>query len=232
MSSALRTEGTGPQLRAERERVPVVSVSPPKRRRPSWVVAGVVLVGLAALLGAYVLTAVSETLSVVVAARDLQPGEEIDVGDLRVVELGRTSELRAIQSSQQDLILGLAPRGPVPAGTVLNTGLFVAPSDVLPDGRVVVGAALATGAVPTASLGPGDSVGLLVVAADAGAAPAAPESPPTAELVGTGSVWAVEGSFESATDEIWVSLLVDERLQLAVVQAAADGRLRLSLTGS
>ena len=80
-----------------------------------------------------------------VAARDLEPGEVIDAADLRVVEIGASDELRAIQSSQQDLIVGKSARGPIPAGTVLNTDLFADQGDAIPAGMVVVGAALEPG---------------------------------------------------------------------------------------
>ena len=65
-----------------------------------------------------------------VAAQDLAAGEPITASDLRVVTMGQTAGLRAIQPDEQDLILGRAPRAAIPAGTVLNSGLFVAPADV------------------------------------------------------------------------------------------------------
>ena len=49
----------------------VVSLSAPTRKRPSWVLAGVLLVGLSALLAAWVYNATSETMRVMVAARDI-----------------------------------------------------------------------------------------------------------------------------------------------------------------
>lgn len=105
----------------------VTSLTPPTRRRPSWIALGVLLAALAGLLGAYVFSAATDTISVVVAARDIDPGDVLGPGDVRVVEMGRTGELRAVLSDQQDLVVGRSARGPIPAGTVLNTGLFVAP---------------------------------------------------------------------------------------------------------
>jgi len=207
--------------------VAVVSLSPPKKRRLSWVVVGVLLVGLAALLGAYVLTAVDDRISVMVAARDLGPGEPITAADMRVVEMGKTGNLRAIQSHQQDLIIGQAPRGPIPEGSVLNTGLFVAKDAAIPAGQVVVGGAFAAGAVPTATLAAGDEVVMFVVAPSG---PGATTVATDATVLGRARVWAVEGaaSADSAA-KAWVSLLVDEELQTSAVQAASDGRLRLAL---
>jgi Flp pilus assembly protein CpaB len=188
------------------------------------------------LIGAYVFQAVSDEMSVVVAAGDLAPGEPIDAGDLRVVQMGQAGNLRAIQSDQQDLIIGQVPRAPIPAGTVLNTGLFVAEDDALPPGHVVVGATFGPGAIPTSSLRPGDRVALIVVT-PTGPASASEASAASASVVGEASVWAVAGS-ELATVEAggvssttFVSLLVDADLQTTVAQAAASEVLRLSLVG-
>ena len=227
--SSLRAVASPSPPSVDVEDVPVVSMSPPKRLRPATVLAGVASVVLAALLGAYVFTASSSKVPVMVAAHDLEPGVPVSAADLRVVELRSTGALRAIQSSQQELILGEVPRAPVPAGTVLNTGLFVSASDAVPHGKAVVGAAFEAGQIPSPRLGAGDNVQLLQVAAAApGSLDAAPRS---ASVLGSATVWAVTGSAEpgSSTSKVWVSLLVDESSQTAVAQAAADGVLRVSL---
>ncbi len=213
---------------------PVVSLSAPTHRRPSWVVAGVVLVGLAALMGAYVFNAATDTLAVTVAAEDLSPGESITASDLRVVEMGRTGDLRAILADQQDLVIGLTPRSPIPAGTLLNTGLFVSADDVLPEGQVVVGASFTAGEVPTPTLGVGERVAVLVVTQQAIGGVNAPTEPIGATLVGEATVWAVTGeaTTSGASDRVWVSLLMDEGMQNVVAQAAANDLVRLSLVSS
>lgn len=217
--------------------VPVVSTSPPTKRRPSWVLAGAAMVVLAALLGAYVFQAVTDEMTVVVAAGDLAPGEPIDAADLRVVQMGRAGDLRAIESDQQDLIIGRMPRAPIPAGTVLNTSLFVAEADALPAGRVVVGATVEPGAVPTASLRAGDEVALIVVTPTGpAAAPAGDEGDAVATVIGEATIWAVAdpgsiGDSGGVPTSVFVSLLVDDDLQTTVAQAAASGLLRLSLIG-
>lgn len=212
---------------------PVVSVAPPKRRRPTWVLLGVVLVGVAALLGAYVFQAVTEQVSVMVAAHDLVPGEPIGPDDLRVIEVGASNQLRAIQPGQQELILGLVPRGVIPAGTVLNTGLFVARAESVPAGHVIVGGSFEPGAVPVPNLEPGDRVRLIAVADttsgdDGGATP---------QLLGEAEIWAVEGSAigdvaTGAGDRVWISLVVPEGVEADVAQAAAGDLLRLALVES
>lgn len=211
----------------------VTSLSPPTRRKPSWIALGALLVGLAGLLGAYAFSVVSDTLSVTVAAHDIAPGEVLGPDDIRVVEMGRTNELRAVQADQQDLILGLAARGPIPGGTVLNTGLFVPPDEVIPSGKAVVGAAFQAGAVPTSAIRAGDVVDMLAMPPD-NPSVGAPDVAQDVAALGTATVWAVEGevSTESVSDRVWISLLVDQTTAGTVSQAASDETLRLVLTGS
>ena len=124
MARTMRLHTASADTPARNDDVSVVSMSGPTRRRPSWVLLGTLLVAVAGLLGAWVFTASTETISVMVAAREIGPGEVVTATDMRVVEMGKTGGLRAIQSSQQDLVIGRAARGPIPEGTVLNTGLL------------------------------------------------------------------------------------------------------------
>jgi hypothetical protein len=229
MTSTIRRDKAQPQ--AQNDDQSIVSLNPPTKRRPSWVLIGTIVVGLSALLGAYVFGTISDTIQVTVAGRDLDPGEAISASDLRVVEIGRTDEFRAIQPFQQELIIGLAPLGPIPEGTMLNTGLFVSADSVVPAGKVVVGSSLSAGAVPTPSLGAADKVVILATSPEAVGVAGAP-SP--AVVLGEATVWSVRGeaSTTGESGRVWVALLIDESQQRDVAQAAADGRLRLALTGS
>ncbi len=232
MARTMRLHTASADTPTRNDDVSVVSMSGPTRRRPSWVLLGTLLVAVAGLLGAWVFTASTETISVMVAAREIGPGEVVTATDMRVVEMGKTGGLRAIQSSQQDLVIGRAARGPIPEGTVLNTGLFAAEGQVIPAGWVVVGAALEPGAAPSAQLAAGDRVRVLGVERVAGALPeGAPE--PEAAVLAEGTVWSVErGAQGTVTSKMWVSVLVPSGSQTTVAQAAADGRLRLALIGA
>lgn len=208
----------------------VVSASGPKRRRPSWVLLGVVLVGVSALTGAWVFAATSERMSVMVAGRDIDPGEIVTASDLRVVEIGGSGTLRAVQPDQQDLIVGQAARGPIPAGTVMNTGLVAGAGEVIPAGQVVVGASLEPGAAPITTLQSGDRVTLLGVAKQVANQDL---SSAAASVLATGTVWSIEPATSgSVSSKLLVALLVPAEAQTVVAQAAADGRLRLSLLGA
>ena len=197
------------------------------RRRPTWVLVGALLVGVASLLGAWILTSVNQRISVLVAARNLDAGTPLGAGDIRVIEIGRTDQLRAIQPAQQDLVLGRATRGPVPEGTVLNTDLFTGKGEAVPGGKVVVASALDPGAAPL-GLRPGDPVRLFVAVRTSGGQGAAGD----AALLGEGTVWSVDRDGQSTTAKLLVSLLLPVELQARAVQAAYEGTLRVSLAGS
>jgi SAF domain len=204
----------------------VMSLSAPKRRRPSWVLFGGLLVGLATLLGAYVFATSTQRMSVIVAGRDLGPGDVVTATDLRVVEIGQAGGLRAIVSSQQTLIIGRAARGSIPAGTVLNTDLFTDAEQVIPVGMVVIGASLDPGAAPIPGLRSGDRVEVV------GVVKSASSDQVPAVVLAAGTVWAVGTAGTSSSSKLWVSVLIPAGVQTAVAQAAADGRLRLSLSGA
>ncbi len=228
MTSTLRRR-PGRPAPVERDEIAVESLSPPTRRRPSWLAGGVLLVAVAALLGAWLFASATSTISVMVAAHDLPPGHVVTRADLRVVEMGKTGGLRAVQVHQQDLLVGSAARALIPEGTVVHTGLFTTPQSAVPPGKVVIGGAFAAGAAPVASLRPGDRVVLLATSPSGLAAASDPAT--TATELGAAEVWAVEGtaSAGSTSEKLWVSLLVDAAIQGPVAQAAAAEQLRLGL---
>lgn len=230
MTSTLRKRPARPPRAAlAADGIAVESLSPPIRRRPSWLAAGVLLVALAALLGVWLFSSATSTISVMVAARDLPPGHVVGRADLRAVEMGKTGGLRAVQVHQQDLVVGSAARALIPEGTMIHTGLFTAPDAAVPAGKVVVGGAFTAGAVPVPNLRPGDRVVLLAAAPTS--LGAATDAATVATELGPAEVWAVDGaaSAGSASEKVWVSLLVDVGMQGAVVQAAAAEQLRLGL---
>ena len=228
LTEAVRQQPVSPNGAAPS--TPGVRAAIPVRRRPTWMLLGAGLVALAMLLGAWVFATTARTVSFLVAANDLPPGQVLGAGDVEVLELSGAAGLRGVEPARQDLIVGRAARGPIPAGTVLNVDLFAERDEVVPAGQIVAGVALEPGASPSSRLAAGDRVEVLAVArTTGGTAPAA-----QADVVTVGSVWSVEpiGTGSSTAGEVWVSLLVPQSAHAAVAQAAADGRLRLGLLGS
>lgn len=199
---------------------PLVSLEPPRKRSSARLFAGIGLLALSALIGAYVFVATSpDTTSVMVSAGELEVGEPITAGDLRVVEIGSAEGLDVVSPEEQDALLGLTPRSPIPAGTVLNSGFFVTAEEAIPEGKVIVGAVLEPGSAPLQRLRIGDPVGLISVVANVGLSEATPT------LLGEGEVWAIGPSDDSNGSKLWVSVLVDADIQIQVAQAASSDQL-------
>ena len=199
---------------------PLVPLQAPKKRSKTRIMAGIGLVALSAMVGAYVFVASSpETTSVMVAAGELEVGEPITTGDLRVVEIGSADGLDAVSPDDQGVLIGLTPRSPIPDGTLLNLGFFVTAEEAIPDGKVIVGAVLSPGSAPLERLRIGDPVGLVAVVNSVGVSDAEPA------LLGQGDVWAIgpvgDGAGADAGD-LWVSVLVDVEIQIQVAQAASS----------
>ena len=63
--------------------------------------------------------------------------------------------------------------------------------------------------------------------------PADGAAAPVASVLALGTVWSEEKAGSgSASSKLWVSILLPVDAQVAVAQAAAEGRLRLSLVGA
>ena len=112
----------------------------------------------------WVFTSNSERTSVMVAARDIDPGEVIQRRIFERSRWARSTGLPGDSPSQQELIVGRAARGPIPAGTVVNTDLFVESGSRFRRALSVAGAALAPGATPVSGLRAGDRVDVLALA--------------------------------------------------------------------
>ena len=207
---------------------PPMRLATPTRRKPSFMLGGALAILLSAALGAWVFASSTTTISIMVLARDVQAGEVISATDLRAVEVGHFANARAVQPHQQALIVGLAARGPLPEGTVVNTDLVIARDQVIPPGMVVVGAELEPGAAPAGSFEPGDRVALLGTRRTT---TASVDSVVEADVMTEGSLWAIERPDGSYGGRVVVALLIPQDAQGQVAQAAADGRLRITLVG-
>lgn len=205
-----------------------IRLEPPTQRRPSFILGGALAVLLAAALGGWVFVSSTSTISIMVLARDVEAGEVINATDLRAVEVGHFANARAVQPHQQSLVVGLAARGPLAEGTVINTDLLIDRSRVIPEGMAVVGAELEPGAAPAGAFEPGDLVALL------GTERTTTVNTPNnneAALLTEGSLWAIDRADGSFNGRLVVAFLVPETAQGLVAQAAADGRLRVALVG-
>jgi hypothetical protein len=202
-------------------------VAEARHRNPTWIVAGVLLVLLSALGGVLLFTSSDDRAEVLVAATDLEPGQAVVSGDLRIERVAVDGGVRSMPASAAADLVGQHPTGRIPAGTMLSPAMFDAAIPLGAD-EVVVGASLDPGEAPLSAVEVGAPVELIEVAVSTpGAAGAAPVED-TARTIGAGTVWAVE---PVATGQIWLSLRVDRDVGMAVSLAAAQDRLRVALIG-
>jgi Flp pilus assembly protein CpaB len=186
---------------------------------------GVLLVAGCALAAVLLARSGQNTVDVVVAAHDLQPGQPIGSGDLRTTQVSTSTNATFVSAAHLAGLVGQAPRGFVPAGTPLNPDMIAAGA-TLSAGEDVVGAVLAPGAMPVGGLRPGDVVEVMVTSKATGASAAPPGS------LGRAVVYEVAPSAGDNGADMWVSLRQPTSLGLRIAQAAADGTLRLALVGA
>jgi hypothetical protein len=214
-----RRRPVGPAARFEPGKV-----AEARHRNPTWIVAGVLLVLLSALGGVLLFMSSDDRTSVLVAARDLDPGRPIERADLRVQRVAVDDGVATLPAESADAIVGQHPAGRIPAGTMLAPAMFEAAVPLGPD-EVVIGAALDPGEAPLAQLEVGSAVELVRVDVPA---PGATDVAPSATPLGEGTVWAAQ---EIATGQVWVSVRVARDVGLAASVAAAEDRLRVVLGG-
>lgn len=133
-----------------------------RRRRPRWILAGLLAMVIGALGSVVLWTQVADTSSVLRLNRTVYRGEIIRAQDLSPVTVGRLNGLDALPADAVGTVVGQPARTDIAEGSLL-TGASVGRED-LPTGTAVVGLRLAEGRVPRIPLDPGSSV-LLVEAA-------------------------------------------------------------------
>lgn len=203
------------------------AVDPPGRRgtRIPEVAVGVLLMvgfSLAAVLWHMNTTRREPALALAV---DVQRGEEIGAGDLRVVYLASDDPIAHLpQSAERDLV-GQTAAADLERGTLLTRSQLVARAVLEPD-EGVVGLALDPGQFPAIGLVPGDRVNVV------SATPA--EDPPGSGgddqvLAADTSVYAIE-ALETEGRQ-FISLRMPEADANRVASAAELGPVRLVLVG-
>ncbi len=201
-------------------------VAETRHRNPAWVLGGVLVVVLCALGGVLLFSSADERTEVLVAAGDLEPGEPVSRGDLRIERLVLDGGVGSFAPAAVDELVGQLPVGRIPAGTLLAPGMFAAEVP-LGANEIVFGAALDPGEAPLSGVQVGAPVELLDVAR---ASPSAEPGtdPAAAVVIGTGTVWAVESL---ATGQLWISMRVPRTVGLEASEASQLDTLRVVLIG-
>ena len=191
-----------------------------RQRRPALVAGGTLLVLLCGTGSAALLMAGRDTVQVVALARQVQAGQVLTAGDLRVAELGG-SGLSAVSADGLAGLVGQTVTVTLPAGTLLNSSMLSsAPLPIA--GWQVVAVAVKPGGVPVEAV-PGRDVMLLRVVTTAD--PTRGAEPQV--LVAKARVVSVRT--ETANGLLVLSVQVPQAAGLAVAQASAAGAVAVAL---
>ena len=191
-----------------------------RQRRLPWVALGVLLLVMSTLGFALWSIGQAARTPVLVAGAPIEAGAEIQRDDLILVAVGPTPVSPSSAATSSTRWWARSPAAPSPAGTPLSPALVVSPAELVPAGQAVVGASLAPGEYPTSALRAGDRVRLIATGLD------------EEMFLAEASVWAVEPLVNTVSQELFVSLLVDEADAAVVADAAADEGLHLVLVGN
>lgn len=129
------------------------------RRSPRLIALGVLAIVLGALGAAALYSMNTDLVSVVVMARDVTRGNEIQSTDLAVVRMPATLQVEMSDADELDQMVGRTARNDLPAGA------FPLPrhlgQDPIPANHFLVGIRLSSGRLPSAELPPGTRVQLI-----------------------------------------------------------------------
>lgn len=196
-----------------------------RRRKMSWVAAGLVVVLLSALAGAVLLARVADRAPVLALATSVERGQTLTVDDLRVVRVAADGDVALLGADRRDEIVGLRAANAMPAGSLLSRG-DLADGPQVPEGWSVVGLALQPGAYPTADLRSGDRV--MVVATSDGTAL---QDVASVTVLSEDAVVVAAGPVSEVTSGLLVTVSVPEAVAAEIAAAGMRGEVALVGTG-
>lgn len=190
----------------------------PGRRSPMMLVVGIVLTALGALVAWQVYGVASQRVPVLVMARDVPVGQQLQAQDLRTVALGLETTVGSIDTSRKSTVIGKRAAVPLRAGTLLSPKQ-VTETLVPAPGEVVVPVALKPSRLPARGIQPGDRVVATVVSSGAAGQGPVQDRPARVDRVGQ----------PDADGLVVVDLIVPAAAGTALARQAAEGSVAIVL---
>ncbi len=201
---------------------PTAALDPPPRlrRRPSLVVASVLLVILGALASAWAYTSLGNAQEVVAVRADMARGQLITPESLQVVRIGFDPALQTVPAGQVSTLIGKRAAVDLKAGQLLVPGAVT--TQVVPgEGKSAVGLSLTAAQMPSEPLMVGDRVRIVSTPGSQGDVGA------TAPIVFTGEVITVSDRGADGTTAVTVQVDAAKAPELAA--RSASGKVALVL---
>ncbi len=210
--TALSANGSG---------TPGIPYARTRDRNTPWIVFGLLLATLGGLGAFLVATTLADRVDVLVAARDIEAGEPITAADLSTVAISGGDGARAIAASRKPALVGSASTTDVSTGAILHPDQIVAIDELAR--RVIVGAALGPGEYPTAALVPGQVVQVISVSGETSFR----NNEEAYDVLGRATVVSIKALVR--TDELLVSMRVEQRLAPLISERAQQRLIRLAI---
>ena len=134
-----------------------LAAPPSLRRRPVYLVAGLLALAVGALLAAWLFARLGNAHPVLAVRDGVARGEVIAAADLMTVSINADPALRVVPAAQRENVIGQRATSDLPAGGLVVAGSF-ATTTVPAVGQSLVGVWLTAGQLPGIELRPGDRV--------------------------------------------------------------------------
>lgn len=192
--------------------------APPRRRRPRHIAAGVALIAVCGLGGAWLATTLSDTESVITVAEPVPRGQPIPGSALTTTQVNASDGLITIDGAQLEEYVGQRAAVDLNPGTTLTPEAVT--STMVPTGQnSLVALALPSTRLPNEPLLPGDAVDVVLTPEDTALA----DEPQTTR----GTVSAI--GQPDASDTVVVDLLVESEDAATLTAQAAAGQVGIVL---
>lgn len=168
---------------------------------------------------------------VMAAARDVNAGDVLARGDLRVVRVAADSDVATVPAGDLEELVGKVAATPIFAGALITEDQ-VSTGAPLGEDEAIVGVLVKPGQAPLGSLRVGTTVQVVQTAEPSGVGESAPEV-----LSEEATVFAVsrpapeDASAAGVAGSVLVSLQVEKAASAAIVSAADAERIRLVVVG-
>jgi len=200
--------------------LPTITPTPKLRSRPRLAAAGIALVAIGGLGGAYLLTSSTNAVPVLALTTTVHRGELIKAGDLTVATINPDPALTTIPESQQGTLIGQRAATDLAAGSILTPN-SVTTALVPATGDTLVGIAVTPAQLPARPLIAGDTVRLVDT-------PRPADNPPTT-TPNTVAATVVDTTFNAALNQTIVDVTVPAGQAANLAARAATGRIALVL---
>lgn len=200
--------------------LPTITPAPKLRSRPRVAAAGIALIALGGVGGAYLLTSTTTAVSVVALSDDVQRGEILEEGDLTTAAITPDPALRTVPADQLQDLLGQRAATDLTAGSILTpNGVTTA---LIPTaGSTVVGVAVTAAQLPSQPLTAGDTIRIVDTPR--------PADEPPAGTPGAITATVVAATFNPDLLQTVVDVTVPTDQAASLAARAATGRVAIVL---